>query len=87
MHINEKEVELFGLVSTVIGIAIFIVACSFDEIAGKMTWQHYEGLHWKQVVVIVISGLFSMWGLSLFLKWKKYIWQIRRAVSEHSKVA
>ena len=78
MQINEKEVVLFGLVATILGIVVFITACSFDLIAGHLAWQHQAGYGWKQIVVIVISGLFSMWGLSLFIKWHEYIKKIHK---------
>ena len=86
MDIKLEEVKWFGLVSTFIGVAIFIVACSFDLIAGKMAWQHQEGLGTGQVLLMAMSGIYSMWALSINVKWKKYIWKIHRIVAEHPKV-
>jgi hypothetical protein len=41
-NIMVEEVELFGLVSTILGVALFIIACFWDSIAGIQI-HHHEG--------------------------------------------
>ena len=78
-----REVELFGYVSTALGIAIFVVACCWDMIAGRMLWHHNAGLGLHQKLLMAGSGLYSFWALSLAGSWHEYqkkIHNIRREV-------
>ena len=67
-----KEMEMFGLVSLFIGIAIFIASCFWDVIAGRMLWHHNQGYGWEQIVTMSMSGLYSLWALTINRKWNEY---------------
>lgn len=71
MKIILKEVEWFGLVSTLGGVIVFIAACSWDMWLG-VSMNHYEGYGWRQILTMAVSGLYSMWALSIWDKWHGY---------------
>lgn len=75
MEIKLDEVEWFGAVSTVGGVAIFIVACFWDSIVGVHV-AHNEGYGLAQILVMAISGIYSGWSLSINRKWHEYIKRI-----------
>ena len=64
MEIKLKEVEWFSLVSMVLGIAIFIVLCFWDTIAGDRI-RHNEGYGYLQILGMAGSGLYSMWAAAI----------------------
>ena len=87
MEIKLREVEVFGLVSTILGVAIFITVAFWDVICARMYWRHAEGYGLWQVVMMAGSGLYSMWALAIRAKWSSYIKKIHKLSAEHSKVA
>lgn len=86
MVIKLEEVELFGLISTILGIAIFITVCFWDVICGRMFWRHSEGYGAWQILMMAGSGLYSMWGLSMKIKWAEYIKKIHKIGGNMKKV-
>jgi len=71
MNIKLKEAEWFYLVSTIIGIGIFIFACTWDSLLG-ITMNHHSGYGWFQILVMAASGLYSLWALTLRSTWNEY---------------
>jgi len=71
VEIKLDEVEYFGLVSTAVGVIVFIVVCSWDSLVG-ITVNHHNGYGWMQILIIASSGLYSMWALAINRKWSEY---------------
>lgn len=77
MEIKLEEVEHFGFVSMLMGIIVFIIACSWDNLLG-ITMNHHTGYGWFQMTVMAGSGLYSMWAYTINLKWREYQKKIHR---------
>ena len=75
MDVNLKEVQRFSEVSMVMGSLVFVVACVWDNVIG-ITTNHNSGYGWMQILVIVSSGLYTLWSYCIHLKWKAYLKQI-----------
>ena len=71
MGIEPKEVEYFGLASMIIGVCVFIFACSWDSVLG-ITVNHAQGYGWMQILVIASSGLYSLWAFTINRNWNEY---------------
>jgi hypothetical protein len=71
MDIKLKEAEWFYLVSTVIGVGVFVFACSWDSMVG-ITINHNHGYGWMQILIIATSGMYLLWALTLRSTWNEY---------------
>lgn len=69
--IDLKEVEVFGLVSELMGIALVIVGCFWDAIAGVQV-RHSIGLGYMQILWIAGWGLYSFWAWHINKTWGEY---------------
>lgn len=63
-----NEVEGYAWAATIMFIGLFLVTTFWDSIAGVQI-NHHQGYGWRQIVVMAVFGIFSVWGMLVAVKW------------------
>lgn len=66
---KSNELEIFALISMVLGCSMFVIGAAFDPIAMKFLINHQQGFGLGQVVWCAFWGLYSFWAYSISIKW------------------
>ena len=63
-----NELELHFLLSTLIGLVMFLIGVTWDMIVGVRV-HHSQGIGLYQWIWIASWGLYSLWSFLMAMKW------------------
>ena len=69
-------IEWFAFISMLLGLAVFCIACSWDNLIG-ITMHHNKGYGWFQILVIATSGVYTGVALAINRLLHNYVKKIR----------